>query len=185
MANYPMRSDLKVGNKFPDFELPDQNGTPQRLTSLLHGFPGALFFSRGYFCPKDRRQFTNYVRDLQPEMRVNYCHLITVSVDDKFTINEVRDALGADWTFLSDADHTLLHQLEMTDTTDEMHGEIYIPYAFILDRDRTIHKIYNGWWFLGRPTADEIRTDLRELMSRRPDWIYPVEKQKAAAGSME
>lgn len=171
--DYPMRSDLIVENKFPNFELPDHTGTPQKLSQLLRGFPGVLIFSRGYYCPKDRRQMTNYVNDLQPEFRVNYCKMITVSVDDKVTTNEVRTALGADWPFLSDADHKLLHELEMVDTTDPIHGEVYIPYTFILDRDRTIYKTYNGWWFLGRPTSEEIRMDLRAVMSKRKDWIYP------------
>jgi len=43
----------------------------------------------------------------------------------------------------------------------------------ILDRDRTIYKIYNGWWYVGRPTVEEIRMDLRALLSRRNDWVYP------------
>jgi peroxiredoxin len=136
-----------------------------------------LTFSRGYFCPKDRRQYANYARDLQPELQVNYCKLITVSVDNPMTTREVRDQLNANWPFLCDPDRKLLHELEMVDTTDPEHGEIYIPYSFILDRDRTIYKIYNGWWFLGRPTVEEIRMDLRALMSRRPDWIYPVDKE--------
>ncbi len=170
--NYPMHPDLKIGNKFPNFTLPDHTGKKQQLSKLLRGFPGVLIFSRGYYCPKDRRQHTNYVTHLQPEFRVNYCKMITVSVDDPMNANEMRDALGADWTFLLDTDRTLLHELEMTDTTDPIHGEVFIPYTFILDRDRTIYKIYNGWWFLGRPTVEEIRMDLRVLMSRRPDWVY-------------
>jgi peroxiredoxin len=174
--DYPMRADLKVGNKFPDFELPDHTGAMTKLSDLIHGFPVVLIFSRGHFCPKDRRQLTNYVEHLQPEFRVNYCKMITVSVDDAFTTREVRDMLGADWTFLCDPERKLLHELEMTDTTDPMHGEIYIPYTFILNRDRTIYKIYNGWWFLGRPTSEDIRMDLRELMSRRSDWVYPADK---------
>jgi hypothetical protein len=60
----------------------------------------------------------------------------------------------------------------MVDTTDPAHGEIFVPYAFILDSDRTIYKIYNGWWFVGRPTAEEIRMDLRALMNKRGDWVY-------------
>lgn len=44
-----MRSDLKVGNQFPDVELPDQDGKVQRLSKLLRGFPGALVFSRGHY----------------------------------------------------------------------------------------------------------------------------------------
>jgi peroxiredoxin len=169
----PMRSDLKVGNKFPDFELPDHSGTTVKLSQILRGFPGVLLFSRGYFCPKDRRMHINYVTHLQPEFRVNYCKMVTVSVDDPYTSSEVRDMLGADWPFLCDTDHELLYELEMVDTTDTRHGEIYIPYGFILDRDRTIYKIYNGWWFLSRATAEEIRMDLSALMSRRKDWVYP------------
>ncbi len=46
---YPMRADLKVGQPFPDFELPDQDGNVQRLSKLLRGFPGALVFSRGHY----------------------------------------------------------------------------------------------------------------------------------------
>ena len=170
--DYPMRADLKVGNKFPDFELPDQTGEGRKLSQLLRGFPGVLIFSRGYYCPKDRRQLTNYVEHLQPEFRVNYCKMITVSVDDQLTTNEVRNALGADWPFLCDPERTLVYELEMVDRTDSIHGEVYIPYTFILDRERTIYKIYNGWWYVGRPTVEEIRMDLRELMSRRKDWVY-------------
>jgi len=169
----PMHPDLKVGNKFPNFELPDQTGTPQKLSQLIRGFPCALIFSRGYFCPKDRRQMQNYVEHLQPELRVNYCKMITVSVDGKMDTNETRNALGADWPFLMDPDRKLLYELQIVDTTDPHHGEIYIPYTFLLDRDRTIYKIYNGWWFVGRPTAEEIRMDFRALLSRRQDWVYP------------
>lgn len=169
---YPMREDLEIGKKFPDFELPDHNGEVQRLFQLLNGFPGVLMFGRGHFCPKERRQLTNFVEQLQPEFRVNYCHMISVSVDDRQRLNETRDALGAEWIFLSDADRNLLHKLEMVDATDQLHGEIYIPYTFILDHDLTIHRIYNGWWYLGRPTPEEIRINLRELMEKRKDWIY-------------
>ncbi len=49
MTNYPMRNDLDVGRKFPDFQLPDHQGTVRRLTQLLRGFPGALIFDRGHF----------------------------------------------------------------------------------------------------------------------------------------
>ena len=168
----PMRPDLKVGNKFPNFELPDHNGERQKLSQTLRGFPGVLIFSRGHFCPKDHVQMSNYVQYLQPEMRVNYTKMVTVSVDGKYETIEMRDKLGADWPFLMDPDRTLLHELEMTDRTDPIHGDIYIPYTFILDRDRTIHKIYNGWWFLGRPTVEEIRLDLRALMRKRSDWVY-------------
>ncbi len=66
-----MRSDLRPGMQFPDFELPNQDKEVVRLSSLMRGFPTAVVFSRGYFCPKDRRQLANYVEHLQPELLVN------------------------------------------------------------------------------------------------------------------
>jgi len=46
---FPMHPELKVGNKFPDFELPDHTGTSSKLSQQLHGFPGVLIFNRGYY----------------------------------------------------------------------------------------------------------------------------------------
>ena len=98
--------------------------------------------------------------------------MITVSVDKRYDADDMREALGAEWPFLWDNNRELLHELEMVDSTDYIHGEIFIPYTFVLDGNRTIFKIYNGWWFLGRPTVEELRMDLRSLMSKRQDWIY-------------
>ncbi len=47
--DYPMHPELKVGNTFPDFELPDQDGESQKLSKLIRGFPTVLIFSRGYY----------------------------------------------------------------------------------------------------------------------------------------
>jgi hypothetical protein len=34
-----------------------------------------------------------------------------------------------------------------------------------------VHSIYNGYWYFGRPTLDELRLDLRAIMAEvRPDW---------------
>lgn len=120
----------------------------------------------------------NYVEHLQPELRVNYCRLITVSADNRYDADDMRESLGAEWPFLWDTDRKLLQELEMTDTTDHLHGDIYIPYTFVMDGERTIYKIYNGWWFLGRPTVEELRMDLRALLSKRPDWIYDADYRR-------
>ena len=42
-------------------------------------------------------------------------------------------------------------------------------------RDRTTYKIYNGWWYLGRPTSYEIRMDRRALVQTGDNWIYQGE----------
>lgn len=114
----------------------------------------------------------NYVAELQPELIVNYCKLVVVSVDPPMLQREIRDGLGAAFPFLSDTGKKVITELDIVDTTDPEHSPVAIPYTFVLDRDRTIYKIYNGWWFVGRPTVEDLRMDFRALLSRRPDWWY-------------
>ena len=114
----------------------------------------------------------NYTQSLQPELAVNYCKLLVVTVDDPETTCKFRTELGANYPFLIDADRQLINELDIVDTTDSKHSPIPIPYTFVLDRNREIYKIYNGWWFVGRPTVEELRLDLRAVMSRRPDYAY-------------
>ncbi len=40
---------LRPGRVFPDFELPDHDGRPARLSSLVGGWPTALIFIRGHY----------------------------------------------------------------------------------------------------------------------------------------
>ena len=114
----------------------------------------------------------NYAKDLQPELRVNYCRLVAVSVDTPSETQAVRARIGAEWPFLIDVDRRLIGELDIVDHTDSVHSPIPIPYTFVLNGDREIYKIYNGWWFVGRPTVEELRHDLRTLIARRDDYAY-------------
>jgi len=44
-----MRNDLRLGNKFPDIELPNQDKELVKLSGVIRGFPTVVVFSRGYF----------------------------------------------------------------------------------------------------------------------------------------
>ena len=114
----------------------------------------------------------NYVADLQPELEVNYCRLVVVWTDDPASTRAARQELAATFPFLCDQGRKVLAELDIVDTTDAHHPRIAIPYTFVLDAERVIFKIYNGWWYVGRPTVEELRLDLRALMARRRDWWY-------------
>ncbi len=46
-----------------------------------------------------------------------------------------------------------------------------IPHTLVLKPGLVIHSIYNGYWFWGRPSFDELWRDLRAATSEiRPDW---------------
>ena len=42
-----MRNNLRIGEQFQDIELPNHEGEPTRLSSLIGGFPIVVVFSRG------------------------------------------------------------------------------------------------------------------------------------------
>src|SRR5947199_9654482 len=120
---------------------------------------------------------------LQDELRVNYCRLAVVSIDPPEITDAFRIGLGATFTFLSDYEHKAIVELDIVEVVDPdfKGGMVAIPYTFSLLPDLTIHKIYNGWWFVGRPTNEELRQDLRAMMERcRADYVYRAPAQDAA-----
>ena len=164
-----MRSDIVVGATFPDYELPDHTGTRRRLSVIQGEDPMVLVLSRGHFCPKDRRQLRNLV-ELYPEITVAYTKVVTISTDNLIETNEMRDALGAAWPFLSDSKRTVQRDLDIAEYTDPQHDPM-IPYTLVLGPGLKVFSIYNGYWYWGRPSNDDLRRDLREVTRLlRPDW---------------
>ena len=156
-----MRSDITVGATFPDYELPDQTGTRRRLSELQGDDPMILVLSRGAFCPKDHRQLRNLV-DLYPEIRVAYTTVVTISTEPLLETNEFRDGLGAGWPFLSDPGRIVQRDLDIAEYTDPVHDPM-IPHTFVLAPGLRIHSLYNGYWYWGRPSNEDLRRDLREV----------------------
>ena len=114
-------------------------------------------------------QLRHYVR-FQEELAINYCKLAVVSVDSPEVNAAFRTGLGAEYTFLSDQERKVVQQLDMTETS-KSRGITAIPYTFSLLPDLTVHNVYCGYWYVGRPTLDELRMDLRDMMKKvRPDF---------------
>jgi peroxiredoxin len=174
-----MRPEIVPGAAFPDYELPDHRGMRRKLSELQGGDPLVLVLSRGGFCPKERRQHEGLLH-LHREMRVGYCRLVTISTDNLIETNEFRSAVGAGWPFLSDPGRKLQKDLDIAEYTDPDHNPM-IPHTLVLEPGLRVLKIYNGYWFFGRPTEEELRHDLRLASQRcRPDWDISSAEQRAA-----
>ena len=164
-----MRPDIVPGAIFPDYELADHQGKQRTLSELQEADPLVLVLSRGGFCPKERRQHEGLLQ-LHHEMQVGYCRLVTVSTDNLLETNEFRSGVGARWTFLSDTMRKLQRDLDIAEYTDPLHDPM-VPHTLVLEPGLRIHKVYNGYWFFGRPTVEELRLELRAVLQRcRPDW---------------
>ena len=174
-----MRPDIIPGAIFPDYELSDHTGKRRKLSELQGQHPLVLVLSRGSFCPRDRRQAELLVQ-LYREMDIAYCRLVTISTDNIAETNEYRSGVGAHWPFLSDAGRLIQKDLDIAEYTDPHHNPM-IPHVIVLEPGLIVFKVYNGYWYWGRPTMEELRQDLR-VVSRKcnPDWDITTPELKAA-----
>ena len=166
------KASLAPGDRFPDLELPDHTGRPRLLSEIAGGDPLVLLTSRGWWCPKEQRYLRNLAA-LQDEFEVAYARIVVVSIDSPEVQAAFRAGVGARFLFLSDVERRYLDELGLRETTDTVHHP-YLPAGFTLFPDLTIHAAYNGYWFWGRPTHEELRQDMRAITNAiRPDWEPP------------
>ena len=174
-----MRSDIIPGAIFPDYVLADHTGKHRKLSDLQGQDPLVLVLGRGGYCPKDRRQSELLVQ-FHREMEVGYCRLVTITTDNITETNEFRTGLGAHWPFLSDPARIIQKDLDIAEYTDPDHDPM-IPHTIVLEPGLMVYKIYDGYWFFGRPTLEELRQDLRAVLKKcRPDWDITTLKMRAA-----
>src|SRR6266550_3198793 len=174
-----MRSDIVPGAIFPDYELSDHTAKRRKLSELQGQHPMVLVLSRGGYCPRDRRQAEGLVQ-LHRELEVAYCRLVTISTDNITETNEYRSGVGAHWPFLSDTRRIVQKDLDIAEYTDPVHNPM-IPHVIVLEPGLVIYKIYNGYWYFGRPTMEDLRQDLRAVTKKcRPDWDITTTELKAA-----
>jgi peroxiredoxin len=164
-----VRSDIVPGAVFPDYELTDHAKKRRRLSELQGPDPMVLLLSRGHFCPRDHQQHLELCANYS-KISVACTRLVTISTDNIVEIREFRASVGAQWTFLSDAGRKVQKDLHIQEYTDPYHDPM-IPHTFVLKPDLVIHRIYNGYWFWGRPSFEDLRCDLREVTREvRADW---------------
>lgn len=164
-----MRADIIPGGTFPDYELTDHTEKRRRLSALQGNDPMILVLARGHFCPKDNQQHLELAANY-PKIAVSYTQIVTISTDNLLSTMEFRAAVGAQWTFLSDAGRKVQKDLQIQEYTDPYHDPM-VPHTLVLKPGLVIHSVYNGYWFWGRPSMEDLRRDLRDVVREiRPDW---------------
>ena len=94
---------MNIGDTVPDFELPDQHGTTQRLSALLANGPVVLFFYPAAMtsgCTKEACHF----RDLAAEFAAAGVQRVGISFDDVSKQKEFSDKHGFDYPLLADTE---------------------------------------------------------------------------------
>jgi len=132
---------MQVGDVVPDFELPDETGTPRRLTDLLAGGPVVLFFYPAAMttgCTKESCHF----RDLKSEFAAVGAQRVGISADTVDKQREFSEKHTFDYPLLSDPDRVVAESLGV-----KRMLRIVGPNrrtTFVIDTDRKVLAVFDS-----------------------------------------
>lgn len=127
---------ITEGTRVPDFELPDQDGVPIRLSDQLAKGPVVLFFYPAAMtggCTKEACHF----RDLAGEFAEAGAQRLGISVDAVAKQKEFATGNGFDYPLLSDESGEVAKSFGV-------RRRMLTPVkraTFVFDRDRTVAKV--------------------------------------------
>ena len=97
---------MREGDVVDDFELPDETGTPRRLSELLQNGPVVLFFYPAAMTPGCTKESCHF-RDLAREFADVGAQRVGISRDDVAKQHEFSAMHDFDFPLLSDSDRTV------------------------------------------------------------------------------
>ena len=172
---------LKVGNKIPDFTLPNAYGKLIVSSELLEQGPLVINFFRGDWCPFCRLML-QALNEALPAIIAAGGNLVAISPDTGGRLLRAKNRLNLSIELLSDVDNGVAldfgvafrapeayrQVLQSYGTNlNERHGNdgwiIPIPAAFVVDRSGTIRYAFVEPEFVRRAEPDEIVAVLRQL----------------------
>lgn len=94
---------MRTGDQAPDFELPDQTGTPRRLSTMLDDGPVVLFFYPAAMSSGCTTQSCRF-RNLAAEFSAHGAQRLGISTDSVSRQREFSELNGFDYPLVSDED---------------------------------------------------------------------------------
>jgi peroxiredoxin Q/BCP len=126
---------MQKGDTVPDFELPDESGTPRRLTEFLETGPVVLFFypaAMTYGCTKESCHF----RDMKSEFEAVGAQRVGISADKVEKQKRFSEKHSFDYPLLSDS------ELSVASTLGVKRGFALLGpvqrTTFVIDTDRKL-----------------------------------------------
>lgn len=153
---------MKTGDTVADFELPDQTGTPRKLSDLLADGPVVLFFYPAAMTPGCTREACHF-RDVAGEFAAVGAQRVGISTDAVDKQAKFADTHSFDYPLLSDSEGKVAAQFGVK---RGLLGKL-MPVkrtTFVIDTDRTVLEVI-GSEFNFNSHADKALAALRARSS--------------------
>jgi peroxiredoxin len=179
-----VEKSLKIGDRAPDFELPNATGKAVRLADLLQRGPVVIAFYRGGWCPYCNLELRALQKAL-PEIEKAGAQLVAISpqTPDSSLSTKQKDELQ--FQVLSDKHNTVARQFGIVFTLPEEIRTIYkgfghdlaarngddsfelpFPATYVIGQDRIIRFTFVNADYTKRAEPADILAVLRELQKR-------------------
>jgi thioredoxin-dependent peroxiredoxin len=154
-----MTGMIQTGQEAPDFELPDQDGNPVRLSDLRGG-KVVLYFYPKADTPGCTVQACG-VRDHLPDYAGAGATVLGVSPDPVKKIKKFHDGQGLNFTLLADSDHAVCEAYGVW-AEKSMYGRKYmgaLRSTFVIDEGGVVQNVIEK--VTPKTHDDEVLTALR------------------------
>jgi peroxiredoxin Q/BCP len=131
---------MKVGDKAPDFELPDQTGAPMRLSQMLANGPVVVFFYPAAMTPGCTKESCHF-RDLATEFESLGAQRVGISADGVSKQKEFDERHTLGFPLLSDPDRKVAAEFGVK------RGLSFMPNkrsTFVIDRDGVVRAAFSS-----------------------------------------
>jgi len=180
-----VKKALKVGDKVPDFELPNASGKPVKLSALLENGPVVVTWYRGAWCPFCNIALRGFQKSL-PEIKAEGASLLAISPQTPDNSLSTAEKAGLGFEVLSDKGNKaarsfgIAYKLPKV-TTELMKGrrvdlrkfngddskELPLCATYVIDRAGVIRYAFVDADFHKRAEPSEVVTALKKLRGSR------------------
>jgi peroxiredoxin len=140
-SRLPERFGSSVGNKAPEFSLPDQEGNLVNLSDFKEKRNVLLIFVRGDWCPTCHIMLRSYEKNKERFAAKNIM-LLAVGPDNVEVNKEMVLKLGLDYKLLSDTKHETVRaygmQLHSNASMTKYAEGVPLPASFLVSTEGTI-----------------------------------------------
>ncbi len=146
---------LKIGDRAPDFRLPDaRTGEEVGLSDLL-GQPLLIYFGRGTWCPTCRR-YMAHLRKTYGEVQKRGARAVVIMAQNPDRMREYLEENAFPFPVLADASRKVVKEYGVYVRVNFESINIARPANFVLDGDGIIRYIFIASVQVETPPEDEI-----------------------------